>query len=88
MNRLTQIALAAVVCTGCSNSSSYSQRTPGASSPPPAAAQTDFSSFVLLQFSPAASADTATAVDVETTNFAFADDDNPAVFAPLLVSVP
>ena len=88
MSRIQPILLlAAVVITGCS-SSDHSQKTPVATSPPPAVSQTDFSDFVAMQLSQAKTTETAAPAAVETTDFAFADDNNPEVFDPLLATAP
>ena len=47
--------------------------------PPPAATAVDFTTFVLALLR--SQSDTATPVAVQATQFAFADDDNPAAFA-------
>jgi hypothetical protein len=88
MNRLKPILLlAAVVAAGCS-SSDYDQKAPVASLSPPAALQTDFSNFVVTQLSQANTTETTVPVAVESTSFAFADDNNSTVFNSVLASAP
>jgi hypothetical protein len=79
------IALAVTALTGCGGSD-YGNRSPGGGLP--ATAPLDFSTFVITQYSPASTNETALPVEVEMTNFAFGDQDNPAVFNSLLAVAP
>ena len=75
--------VAVVACVGCSGGSDYRQ---GTVSPPPSAT-TDFSAFVSAQYLTPPS-ETATPENVETTNFTFADDDNPNAFDSVVATAP
>jgi len=78
------VALAATAFTGCGGSD-YGNRSPSGPAP---AASLDFSTFVITQYSPASTNETSAPVEVEMTNFAFGDQDNPAVFNSLLAVAP
>jgi len=80
------LMLTAVACAGCDSSDDYKLNS--VSSPTPVAQQTDFSSFVIAQYSPSASAETAAAVEVEATDFSYVDNDNPTVFGSLIATAP
>jgi len=75
------IALAAIVATGCSDSYNGNRST-GA----PPAAQLDFNTFVIAQYS--STNETARPLEVDQTNFGFSDQDNPAAFSSVLAAAP
>ncbi len=88
MSRIQSILLlTAVALAGCS-SSDDNDPAPVASSPPPVASQTDFSSFVVAQLSQVNATETVTPVAVESTDFAFADDNNATAFDSVLATAP
>jgi len=78
------VALAATAFTGCGGSD-YGNRSPNGVPP---ASPLDFSTFVITQYSPTSTNETALPVEVEMTNFTFGDQDNPAVFNSLLPVAP
>jgi hypothetical protein len=67
------IGLALSACGG----SSY--RIPSMQQPPPPV-QTNFTTFTQAQFGTAFTTEDSVPVEVESTDFAFTDDDNPAAF--------
>ena len=80
------VVLTAVACAGCDSSDGYKLNS--TSSPAPIAQKTDFSSFVIQQYSPSASAETAASVEVEATDFSFVDNDNPTAFNSVIATAP
>jgi len=83
------LCVAVVFCAGCSGGSGYGGGGAApAPSPPPAAGPTDFTTFVVAQFAASATNETATPVEVEATQFTFADQDNPMAFDPVISSAP
>jgi len=83
MNRTAiLLGVASIALAGCSGSD-YKNQTPAALPP---AAQLDFTTFVAAQFAASATTETALPVEVDTTNFGFGDQDNPAAFNSLLVA--
>jgi hypothetical protein len=88
MQHFKQIFCVAVVfCAGCSGSN-YGRRPAPSTPPPPGATTVDFSNFVVAQYQPSATNETRAPVQVESTNFTFADDDNPNAFDSLLATSP
>ena len=77
------LCVTVVLCAGCSGSD---YRAPAGSGPPGANA-TDFSTFVTAQFASPPS-ETAAPVEVEATNFTFADDDDPNAFNAVIATAP
>lgn len=59
-----------------------SSTTPGSTVTPPAPQATDFTVFVKQQV--AATSETSSPVDINSTNFTFEDEDNPAAFDDVL----
>lgn len=68
------IGLTLSACGG----SSYRSHPPMQQPSPPV--QTNFTTFTQAQFGTAATTQTGVPVEVESTDFAFPDDDNPAAF--------
>ena len=77
------LCVTAVLCAGCG--SDYSP--PPGVSPPGGANAVDFSTFVSTQYGTPPS-ETALPVEVEATNFTFADDDNPRAFDSVIATAP
>lgn len=72
--------VAVVLCAGCSSSNnSQSSLTPNT---------TDFTTFVTAQYLTPGLSETAAPADVESTNFTFADDDNPNAFDLVIATAP
>lgn len=71
---LATVGLALSACGG----SSY--RSPPMQQQPPPPVQTNFTTFAQAQFGTATATETGVPVEVESTDFAFLDDDNPAAF--------
>jgi hypothetical protein len=71
---LAIVGLALSACGGSSYRSPLVQQQP----PPPV--QTNFTTFAQAQFGTAATTETGVPVEIESTDFAFPDDDNPAAF--------
>ena len=70
------VAAIGLALSGCGGSS---DRSPSMQQPPPPV-QTNFTAFTQAQFGTAATTETGLPVEVESTDFAFSDDDNPAAF--------
>lgn len=67
-----------LMLSGCGGSSHHDpQMQP---MPQPTPAQTNFTMFTQAQFDAAATSETNVPVEVDSTDFAFTDDDNPAAF--------
>jgi multidrug efflux pump subunit AcrA (membrane-fusion protein) len=75
---LPLVAAIGLTLSACGGSS-YRSPTPQQPAPTPPA-QTSFTTFTQAQFTAAATSETALPVEVESTDFAFPDDDNPAAF--------
>ena len=76
MRRLILPLALCAVLSACDGDSMSDATT---TTPPAAATALDFTTFVLALLR--SQSDTATPVAVQATQFAFADDDNPAAFA-------
>jgi hypothetical protein len=76
------VCLTIVLCAGCSGSDNRQASPSG-----PGANATDFSTFV-SQLVSSTPSETAAPVEVESANFTFADDDNPAAFDAVISAAP
>ena len=79
------LAIAMLASAGCSDSD---YKGGAVTAPPPVAAKSDFSSFVVSQFAASASTETAPSVDVEKIDFSFVDDNNPTAFNSVIATAP
>ena len=70
------VATIGLALSGCGGSS---YRSPPMQQPPPPV-QTNFTTFAQAQFGTAATTETGVPVEVESTDFAFTDEDNAAAF--------
>lgn len=89
LKRIKQgLCLAVVLCAGCSGSD-YNNSQPAVSQPPAGATSLDYTSFVQGQFITLPGAnETTTPVDVESTQFTFADQDNTTAFDSTITAAP
>ena len=86
MNRIIPLLGVVTIClSGCSGSD-Y-RDTPAPTPMQPAATQ-DFTAFVVSQYSSTATTETAGPIEVDTTNFTFGDNDNPAAFNSIIATAP
>ena len=85
MNRfIPLLGVVTIALSGCSGSD-YKNASP---SPMQPAAQQDFTAFVVSQYTPAATTEIAGPIAVDTTNFTFGDNDNPAAFNSIIATAP
>ena len=85
MKRTLLILGIAALATGCSDND-YRSNSQGAPPSAPSGGNADFTSFVVSQY--AATNETAQPVQVDTTNFTFADDGNPDAFNTVIATAP
>ncbi|MET0498738.1 MAG: hypothetical protein ABW106_10790 [Steroidobacteraceae bacterium] len=89
MKRTALVLVVSVLALGCSDNDYRSNST---TAPPPSSGpsggSSDFTAFVVSQYTATATSETAIPVAVDATNFTFADDTNPDAFNTVISTAP
>jgi len=84
------LCITAVLCAGCGGGGGGGgdDPPPAAMTPPPAATPANFTTFVVAQYQPGATTETATPALVDGATFTFTDDNNPNAFDTVIATAP